>query len=598
MTRARLLAGFLIVALIGAGVGGLGIISMRTISSQTGSAIAETIAPLKRVFGLYSTMLEVQVRVRDLYLQKGPALEDSITRLTAADDFIRKESKALLSEAKDDSIKAALGAFPPVWQDFSSNLGTLYDETRNGRGKADASRMYSLTASPEQSARGVMDMVVDAYMRQAADIETRNSKLADAATFELVAFVVFGFLVSIALGLFVSTQISRPLEAASKVAASIASGDLGVGTSKKDLVRGDEAGDLTRALEAMLRDLNKGFGALGSTVGSLRSVGDELATSLGRMEAAVGTIGGDIEKLRGETGGQSAGVEKTAATVREMAKIIEGLDAEIGAQAEGISGSAASVTGLVEGIDDVAVSVDRLRASFAQLLTSAEDGRGKLDRVTAIVVGIAAQSEKLGEANKTVSGIASRTNLLAMNAAIEAAHAGDSGAGFAVVADEIRNLAESSAAQSREIKTNIIAIRKEIGDAASGAEVARQAFASVQDYISRLGELERGINATLEGQRAGSARILDALAVMKRGSERVLSDSRELKAGSGVIGGEMEELQKTMVAFKVAIDAIAGEVLAIGESSAAVEGLSTANEEAIAVLESLISRYRLADTSA
>jgi len=594
MTRTRLLAGFLAVALIGAGVGGLGVIAMRSISKQTSRVVAETTAPLKRVFGLYSTFLEVQIQVRDLFLVDGPALETTIAKLGEADDRIRTESKALLSEAKDAGIKAALGAFPAVWGDFTANQGTLFDEARKGRGKADAAFMYSLMASPEQSTRSVMDMVVDAYMNQAADIETRSAAFVGAATIELLAFVVLGFLVSIALGLFVATQFSRPLEAASKVAASIASGNLAVGLPSKYQSRLDEVGDLARALGAMLSDLNRGFGGLGSSVGSLQSVGDELAISLGRMNAAVEKIGADIEKVRGETEEQSAGVEETAATVREMAKTIENLDAEIGVQAGGISDSAASVSGLVAGIDEVGGAVAKLGASFGQLLASADDGRAKLDHVTEIVGGIAAQSERLGEANKTVSGIASRTNLLAMNAAIEAAHAGDSGTGFAVVADEIRSLAESSAAQSREIKADILAIRKAIGDAVSGAEVAREAFASVQEFISRLGELERGINLTLESQRSDSGKILDALAIMRKGSERVLEGSRELKAGSGAIGGEMGELQETMLVLKAAVDAIAVEVSAIGASAAAVGSLSTSNKEAIGAVESLVARYRLA----
>ena len=594
MTRTRLLAGFLVVALIGAGVGGLAVVAMRSISKQTSRVIVETTAPLKRVFGLYSTLLEVQIHVRDLFLEDGQALEDSIAKLRTADEFIQSEAKALLSESKDDATKSALGAFPSVWRDFSSNLGNLYDEARKGRGKADPSFMYSLMASPEQSARAVMDMVVEAYMQQAADIDARSSKLAGAATLELLAFVALGFLVSIGLGLLVATQISRPLEAASKVAASIASGDLTVGMSTRDLARLDEVGDLARALDAMRRDLNAGFGGIGSTVGSLRSVGDELAASLDRMNEAVEKIGADIERARGETEEESAGVEETAATVREMAKTIEGLDGEIGGQAASISESATSVSGLVAGIDEVAAAVGRLGESFGQLLASAEDGRAKLDKVTAIVDGISAQSEKLGEANKAVSGIASRTNLLAMNAAIEAAHAGDSGAGFAVVADEIRGLAESAAVQSREIKVDILAIRGAIGDAVSGAEVARAAFASVQDSIERLGELERGINATLEGQRADSGRILDALSIMRKGSDRVLSGSRELKLGSGAIGGEMGELQETMLALKAAVDGIAAEVAAIGSSATTVGALSAANKEAIGAVESLISRYRLA----
>lgn len=594
MTRTRLLAGFLAVAIVGAGVGAFGVVGMRSMAKQTSLVIEETTAPLKRVFALYASFLQVQQKVRDLFLKEGADLETTIADIQKAGDSIQGEAKSLLDEANDDGIKASLGAFPSVWHDFSSNLGTLFDEARKGKGSADPAFMYSLVSSPEQAVRSVMDMVVDAYMSHAETMRETGAKLSATATLELVGLVVLGFLVSIGLGLFVATQISKPLVAASRLAATIAAGDLSSKMSEKDLARLDEVGDLLRALDAMVHDLNRGFGGIGSSVGSLQSVGEELSSSLDRMNAAVTTIGTDIERVRRETEEQSAGVEETAATVREMAKTIEGLDAEIASQAEGIGGSAQSVAGLVASIDDVAAAVTRLGESFGLLLSSAEDGRAKLENVTGIIGGIAAQSEKLGEANRTVSGIASRTNLLAMNAAIEAAHAGDSGKGFAVVADEIRSLAESAAAQSREINSDIAAIRRSIDEAVGGAEIAREAFSSVQKLIASLGELERGINSALESQRADSGRILDALASIRKGSDRVLAGSRELKSGSGAIGGEMGELQGTMLALKAAVDGIADEVAAIASSAQSVDSLSTANRDAISAVESLISRFQLA----
>ncbi|MEI6874232.1 MAG: methyl-accepting chemotaxis protein, partial [Spirochaetota bacterium] len=239
-----------------------------------------------------------------------------------------------------------------------------------------------------------------------------------------------------------------------------------------------------------------------------------------------------------------------------------------------------------------------LGTSFEELLSAAEDGRSKLDRVTEIVSGISLQSEKLGEANLTVSNIASRTNLLAMNAAIEAAHAGDSGKGFAVVADEIRNLAESAALQSKEISGDIKEIRNSIEEAVAGAMVARDAFASVQDFIRRLSALEREINLALEEQRTGSRQILDALGAIKAGSDRVRLGSHELKVGSQAIGTEMGELQETTLGLKNAIDLIASEMAAIGEATTVADSLSERNRDAIRAVEGLLARYTLDERGA
>ena len=596
LTRTRLLAGFLMVAIVGAGVGGLGVFAMHSMARQMEQAMAETTAPLKDVFNLYASFLRVQLEIRDLFLKDSQELEDTIAGLNKAGAAIQAQANDLLARSNDETVKSTLGAFPSVWRDFSSNLDSLYSEARKGRGKADPTFMYSLMGPAESIVESVMGMVVDAYMGQATEMQANGKRLADTATIELIAFSALGFGISIGLGLFVATQISRPLVAASRLAASIASGNLGGGRmGRRDVSRLDEVGDLARALEVMVHDLNEGFGGIGSSVGSLRAVGGDLSESLVRMNGAVSQIGTDIERVRKETEEQSAGVEETAATVMQMARTIEGLDEEIAAQAEGITDSSKSVAGLVSSIDEVGGSVGRLGADFARLLSSADDGRAKLENVTSIVEGIAAQSERLEEANKTVSGIASRTNLLAMNAAIEAAHAGDSGKGFAVVADEIRSLAESAAEQSREINSDIASIRGAIDEAVAGAEVAREAFGSVQELISSLGQLERTINEALESQRAESSRILDGLSSIRRGSDRVLEGSKELKAGSGAIGGEMGELRETMLALKSAVDGIAQEVTAIAESARSVDDLSAANGDAISAVESLISRYRLAD---
>jgi len=593
LTRTRLIAGFLAVALVGAGVGGLGVWSLRSITAQTTRIIEETTAPLKRVFDLYSALLEIQVKVRDLLLVTPDQVEGVIQALNEKGDFIEKESAALLAQAGNDGTKVALGAFPAVWGDFKGNLGILYDEVRAGKAKTSASFMFTMMGGPGQATRDVMGMVVGAFMNRAAAMEDEARSIASNASLILVVFVALGLLLSITLGFVVATSIAQPVLEAARAAAAIASGLLYTEISPRHRRRSDELGDLVRALEAMSNDLNRGLRTVGESVTALDSVGEDLSKSLRAVGGSMGGIAQGIELVRKETDEQSAGVEETAATVREMARTIEGLDSEIAAQSQGVSSSAASVQGLVGNIDQVSTSVEKLSENFERLLAAAEDGRSKLDKVTEIVGGIAGQSQKLGEANLTVANIASRTNLLAMNAAIEAAHAGDSGKGFAVVADEIRSLAESAALQSKEIGKDIRAIRASIEGAVGGADVARAAFASVQDLIRSLSELEQEINRTLENQRDSSRRILESLDLVQAGSERVLSGSHELRNGSQAIGVEMGELQKTTLGLKTAIDGIAIEMHAIGAETAAVDALSERNRGAVRAVEGLLSHYKL-----
>jgi len=206
---------------------------------------------------------------------------------------------------------------------------------------------------------------------------------------------------------------------------------------------------------------------------------------------------------------------------------------------------------------------------------------------------MAERSEKLSEANAIVAGIAARTNLLAMNAAIEAAHAGESGRGFAVVADEIRNLAENAARQSKEIRRDIDGIRQSIEAAVASSDAARNAFAGVVKLLDRVEGLEREIMASLDEQREGSRLALEGLSSINEVTARVQSGSVELSKGSRAIGGVMDALEGATSALKDAVGGISHSVSDIGAAVQSVADLSTRNEEAIHAVEALVARYVL-----
>jgi methyl-accepting chemotaxis protein len=385
----------------------------------------------------------------------------------------------------------------------------------------------------------------------------------------------------------------RPLRAAAASASRISSGELTTSLDLRLLARTDEFGDLARALAGMSGELGRQMLTIRGSVDELAEVGTSLQAMMGEADKAIAEVAVAVESVRGNVESQGAGVEETAATVRNMTTTIEGLDREIERQASGVSSSSSSIEQMVGNIASVGDGIVRLGARFAELVGASEEGRVKLEGVTSVVASIATQSETLREANAVVAGIAAKTNLLAMNAAIEAAHAGDSGRGFAVVADEIRGLAESAAKQSKEISRDIGGIRKSIEVAVTSSEAARKAFATVVGLLGNVESLEREINASLEEQREGSRLALEGLSSINEVTARVRAGSHELRDGSKAIGIEMGELERATTALKEAATGIARSVSALEQASRAVTGLSERNGQAIAGVEALLACYVL-----
>jgi len=279
-------------------------------------------------------------------------------------------------------------------------------------------------------------------------------------------------------------------------------------------------------------------------------------------------------------------VDRIVGQVENFDRLIEDQAASVAQTTSSIEEMASSIRSL----SDRAVGLGR---AFADLSVTSDEGQEQLFSILEKVGTISAQSDRLAEANDTVKDIAGQTNLLSMNAAIEAAHAGDAGAGFAVVAEEIRKLADQTGIHSRAITDEVTAIRNLIVQAAQESEGAKRAFGAIVGRIEELGRFQAELTAALAEQGLGARQILEATNRMSRVSTEVRAGSTQILEGTKVIDREISVVVELGAKMQTNLHGILGDGTGIAGASAEVLAQSAQNRDLSTRLAETVAVFRL-----
>ena len=274
----------------------------------------------------------------------------------------------------------------------------------------------------------------------------------------------------------------------------------------------------------------------------LSAVTNELSDDLERTEKSIENIDVNVTKVKDLAVEQSAGVEETHATVSNIVKGLEKLNQNIESQSASLTQSSAAIEQMVANIRSVTEILVQNSQSVAALEKSSLDGQQVVSAAVASAKEIISESAGLLEASSVIQNIASQTNLLAMNAAIEAAHAGEAGKGFAVVADEIRKLAEESNVQGKTITKRLKALENSINEIAENTQHIETQFQEIFDKTSAVKSQAAIIKNAMDEQSAGSGQVLTAIHQINEITEDVQNGSVEMFEGSKNIAQEMELL--------------------------------------------------------